>query len=418
MVLASTSGVGNRGGVNSMISAKSAFAAAALVAAAASVSSGPLAQAQAGELKSLYSFQGGSDGEEPQATLIADAKGNLYGTTLGGGLGCGVEYCGTVFKLTPQGNETLLYVFQGGSDGITPSGGLLLDGAGNLYGTTRLGGGTGGCADGTNNGCGTVFKLAPDGNETVLYRFSGGSDGSEPTGALISDKKGNLYGTTVYGGAAGDGTVFEVTPKGTETVLHSFAGGSDGVNPYGGLVAGKKGNLFGVVASGGSAENGVVFEVTPVGKETLLYTFCSVAQCVDGGQPSGTLLVDKSGNFYGTAGSGGAAGWGVVFKLTPGGSESVVYSFQGGSDGIEPVGGLISDKKGNFYGVTYLGGTSDDGTIFAIAPGGAERVLYEFPGGSQGNNPTEALLLVKNTLYGTTQLGGTNALGNVFKIGK
>jgi uncharacterized repeat protein (TIGR03803 family) len=397
-----------------MLGGKSVCAAGLLAA----VAFWPFTSANAGGFKVVYSFQGGTDGEEPQAPLIADAKGNLYGTTSGGGQGCGVEYCGSVFKLTPHGAETQLHVFQGGNDGIFPVGGLLADKAGNLYGTTEAGGGTGGCSDGKNNGCGTVYELAPDGTETVLCRFSGGTAGSGPAGTLVADKAGNLYGVTLSGGAASDGTVFEVTPQGTVTLLHSFAAGSDGAFPVGGLVADRKGNLYGVTTAGGSADDGVIFEVTPGGKETVLYDFCSAADCADGSQPSGNLLADKSGNLYGTTAAGGADKWGVVYELAPGGKESVVYSFQGGSDGINPAGGLIFDKKGNLYGVTYLGGTTGDGTIYSIAPDGSEHVLYTFSGGADGENPSTGLLLVKNTLYGTTILGGADSLGNVFRIGK
>ncbi|HEY3636671.1 MAG TPA: choice-of-anchor tandem repeat GloVer-containing protein [Rhizomicrobium sp.] len=400
-----------------MIGKASAWAAATFVAAGVLISICPPAHARAGAVQTIYSFQGGTDGEQPRAPLIADAAGNLYGTASGGGEGCGIEYCGAVFKLTPQGSESLLHVFQGGNDGIFPTGGLLFDKAGNLYGTTELGGGEGGCHDGNNSGCGTVFELAPNGNETVLYRFTGGQDGSGPAGTLIADKKGNLFGTTQWGGSS-YGVVFKVAPNGTETVLHTFAAGSDGAFPVGGLVADKKGNLYGVTSAGGSADDGVAFEVTTAGKEKILYNFCSAANCTDGSQPSGPLLADKSGDLYGTTAAGGAAKWGVVFKLAPAGTESVVYSFQGGSDGIYPDGGLIFDKKQNLYGVTYLGGASDDGTIFTISAGGSESVLYTFTGYINGENPAAALLLVKNTLYGTTQLGGAEALGNAFKLGK
>jgi uncharacterized repeat protein (TIGR03803 family) len=401
-----------------MLCIRTARAAAMLATGVAFIVCSPLAHARAGGFATIYSFQGGSDGEEPQAALIADKNGNLYGTTAGGGASCGNDYCGTVFEMTPGGSETVLHIFQGGNDGVTPRGGLLRDHAGNLYGTTSLGGGDGGCSDEEIKGCGTVFELAPDGTETVLYRFTGGSDGSGPEGTLIADKKGNLYGMTFAGGSAGDGVVFEVAPNGTETVLHSFAAGKDGASPSGGLIADKHGNLYGLTSIGGSADDGVLFKLTPSGKETVLYSFCSQANCADGGQPSGNLLFDKSGNLYGTASIGGSAKWGVVFKLAPDGTESVVYSFAGGSDGIQPVGGVIADTKGNLYGVTYLGGTSKDGTVFAISPSGSEQVLYEFPGGLDGLNPAQALLLRKNVLYGTTELGGANALGNVFKLKK
>jgi uncharacterized repeat protein (TIGR03803 family) len=378
----------------------------------------PLASARAATLDTLYSFAGGNDGDEPQAPLIADDKGNLYGTTSGGGAVCGGDYCGTVFELMPGGQEIQLYVFKGGTDGITPTAGLLRDDAGNFYGTTSLGGGSGGCSDGQTRGCGTVFTLAPDGTESVLYRFTGGVDGSGPAGTLVRDRHGNLFGTTMGGGAEGDGAVFKLAPDGTETVLHSFSNGGDGGVPVGGLIADAKGRLYGTALNGGANGQGVIFEIAPDGNETVLYNFCGKADCADGAAPSGGLLLDKAGNLYGTAGAGGAKGWGVVFKLAPRGAESVVYSFKGGSDGIEPAGGVIADAKGNLYGATYLGGAVDDGTLYAISPGGRERVLYTFDGGTDGTNPTAALLLVKNTLYGTTTLGGAHDLGNVFKIRK
>jgi uncharacterized repeat protein (TIGR03803 family) len=212
-----------------------------------------------GTEKELYGFTGGADGYGPAGDLIFDKKGNLYDTTAYGGEGqdCYLG-CGTVFKLAPDGTETVLYSFTGGMDGYSPLAGLVLDRKGNLYGTTFSGGGSG-----CGGGCGTVFKLAPDGTETVLHRFDD-SDGANPRGGLVFDAKGNLYGTTTGGGAYGGGTVFKLTSSGgnwTETVLHSF-GWSDGAGPYGSLLR-KGGILYGTTSWGGANNRGTVFALNP-----------------------------------------------------------------------------------------------------------------------------------------------------------
>lgn len=203
----------------------------------------------------LHAFQAGSDGWQPSAGLIADGAGNFYGITAGGGGGNCQLGCGTVFKITPAGTETILYAFQGGTDGVAPVGPLLMDGSGNLYGTTGAGGG---CTIATT-GCGTVFKLAPDGTESVLYAFQGGMDGWGPQSGVITDKAGNLYGTTIWGGVTsachavsgnGCGVVFEVTPAGAEKVLYAFRG-QGGRYPEAGLLFGKHGELYGTATQGG-----------------------------------------------------------------------------------------------------------------------------------------------------------------------
>jgi len=215
----------------------------------------------------LHAFQGGSDGVEPNSGVIRDRNGNLYGTSGGGNGGANCPNgCGTVFKVAPDGTETVLYAFQAGSDGNGPVAGLLMDGTGNLYGTTIYGGGAAGCPFGPL-GCGTVFKIAPDGTESVLYVFKGGSDGQFPEGGLIADKAGNLYGTTYDGGGpschgAGCGTVFKLAPDGTETVLYAFGKLHYGRNPTAALLAGKNGLLYGTASAGGSKNDGVVFSVT------------------------------------------------------------------------------------------------------------------------------------------------------------
>jgi uncharacterized repeat protein (TIGR03803 family) len=229
-----------------------------------------------GEERVLYSFRGEPDGAFPEGALIADLAGNLYGTTAGGGgFSCGASDCGTVFKMTPDGQETLLYAFQGGNDGGVPHAGLVRDATGNLYGTTAMGGGTG-CFESV--GCGTVFKIAPDGTETVLHAFSQ-SEGSDPLAGLAMDRVGNLYGTAYLGGdlgcgtsGLGCGTVFEIAPDGSETTLHVFEAGADGSFPQGTLLLDASGNLYGTTEHGGEAKNercapdggcGTIFKLTP-----------------------------------------------------------------------------------------------------------------------------------------------------------
>ena len=256
-----------------------------------------------------------ADGNTPYASVIRHA-GNLYGTTVGGG----VSNSGVVFKLDPAGNETVLYTFcPNGNcvDGISPNA-VIRDKEGNLYGTTTFGGGA---------NSGVVFKLDPTGAETVLYSFAGGADGANPFGSLIRDEAGNLYGTTTAGGPSGQGTVFKVDPSGSETVLYSFTGGTDGGFPEAGLVRDEKGNFYGATFFGGLASPpcysfcGVVFKVDTTGVETVLYSFTGGA---DGLNPAADLMLGKSGNLYGTTAYGGDSdqscatgiGCGVVFKLT------------------------------------------------------------------------------------------------------
>jgi uncharacterized repeat protein (TIGR03803 family) len=329
-----------------------------------------------------------TDGENPVAGLVFDPKGNLYGTTYSGGAydQCNYnEHCGVVFKLTPKGKETVLYTFcaqTNCTDGENPYAAVVLDRKGNLYGTTVNGGA---------HGVGVVFKLTPEGKETVLYSFCARDncpDGYDPSSGLVLDQKGNLYGTTQYGGAHGAGIVFKVTPKGKETVLYSFCAQNncaDGAQPMAGLVFDQKGNLYGTTYFGGvynsnclygDSNCGVVFKLTPKGKETVLHTFCTQNNCADGGNPAAGLVIDPRGNLYGTTGWGGANGvGGVVFKLTPKGKETVLYSFcaqTNCADGRYPAGALIFDTKGNLYGTTESGGIArgsyEFGVVFKVTP--------------------------------------------------
>jgi uncharacterized repeat protein (TIGR03803 family) len=328
----------------------------------------------------LHNFGNGTDGATPYAGLIFDAAGNLYGTTQYGGT-YGV---GTVFELTPAGGgswtEKVLYSFNlNGTDGAVPEAGLIVDAAGNLYGTTYFGG---------TYLYGTVFELTPAGGggwtEQVLHSFNNnGADGSLPAAGLIFDAAGNLYGTTVNGGTGsncvlGCGTVFELTPAAgggwTEQVLHSFNNnGADGSTPFAGLIFDAAGNLYGTTFAGGTYGYGTVFELTPAAgggwTETVLHNF---GNGTDGTAPYAGLIFDAAGNLYGTTSYGGTYNYGTVFELTPaaggGWTETVLHNFGNGTDGITPYAGLIFDAAGNLYGTTFVGGTYGYGTVFEVTP--------------------------------------------------
>jgi uncharacterized repeat protein (TIGR03803 family) len=367
----------------------------------------------------MYSFGVGQpDALYPKAGLIMDSAGNLYGTTYAGGP-TGV---GTVFKISATGAESVLYSFAGPlvGDGGNPEGKLIMDSAGNLYGTTSLGGA---------NNFGTVFKVSPTGAETVLYSFAGGlaSDGAYPQKDLVMDSAGNLYGTTSQGGAGGDGIVFKISAAGTETILHSFAGSpTDGRAPMAGLMIDSAGNLYGTTDAGGvgAYDFGTIFTVSTDGAESILHTFTGI----DGGNPRGNLIMDSAGNIYGTTASGGTATLltsGEVYMISPSGTLSVLHHFIGGitpeyTDGGYPHAGLVIDRDGNLYGTTSSGGTgaNGEGTVFKVTAAGMETLLHSFAGGTtDGNAPYGGLLLDSaGNLFGTTGVGGANDTGVVFKI--
>lgn len=361
----------------------------------------------------LHSFTGGSDGEYPQAGLIRDDAGNLYGTTEFGG----ASSLGTVFELAPDGTETVLYSFTGGSDGENPYATLTRDRAGNLYGTT-VGGGGGNCI-GPPAGCGAVFEVAATGTETVLYSFMGGRDGAYPLAGLTKGNHGEFFGATEFGGSRNFGTIFKLTRSGHKTVLHSFTKGGDGRYPGASLIRDSAGNLYGTTENGGARRFGTVFKVAADGSETVLYSFSGRK---DGSTPLAGLIRDTLGNLFGTTVYGGAGGNGTVFKLARNGTEKVLYSFSGGNDGGRPQAGLISDKKGDLFGTTVLGGASGLGTVFELAADGKETVLHSFSGGSDGATPVARLKMTSaGNLYGTTIYGGgsSNCLGGcgtVFEI--
>ena len=382
------------------------------------------------EEKVLHNFNAdGMDGENPYAGLIFDAAGNLYGMTGRGG----TSRYGTVFELTPAAGgtwtEKVLWRFSAGTDGGYPYGDLILDGAGNLYGTTSVGG---------TYGNGTVFELTPAAGgtwtEKVLYSFNY-TDGAIPRAGLIFDGAGNLYGTTSGGGTSQYGTVFELTPAAggtwTEKVLWSFGSGTDGATPYAGLIFDPAGNLYGTTLQGGThggtGRGGTVFELTPAAggtwTEKVLWSFDSGT---DGANPVADLIFDGAGNLYGTTSDGGTYGYrGTVFELTPaaGGTwtEQVLWSFGSGTDGAYPRSTLIFDAAGNLYGTTSNGGTSSYGAVFELTPaaGGAwtEQVLWSFGSGTDGIFPYPGLIFDgAGNLYGTTYAGGAYNYGTVFEI--
>jgi uncharacterized repeat protein (TIGR03803 family) len=392
--------------------------------------------------KVLYSFQGGTDGATPVGGVVFDSAGNLYGATQDGGSSVchSIYQCGTVYQLKPPAKsgdpwtETILHVFRGNAenDGASPFGGLVIDSAGNLYGTTAYGG-TGDCVLlGSKLGCGAVFELSPPTEkggawtETVLYSFPTSKQGYVPWGDLVFDKQGNLYGSTIFGGGKGTtcdafyqycGAVFELSPpktkggKWTEKVLHSFAGGSDGAEPNGGLLLDSAGNIYGTTLLGGSTDCqgpgcGTVFELEPrtntgdPWSEKIMHRFTGGD---DGASPNGGPILDAKGSLYGAAGGGGRQGAGVVFRLTAesGGRwiETVLHGFQGGTDGSDPQ-GLVFDSYGNLY-------CSSGPLVKMQRPKRTLDVLYEFRGAPNGRGPLDLIFGARGALYGPTLYGGT-----------
>jgi len=368
----------------------------------------------------LHTF-GGSDGEFPFCTLLRDSAGNLYGTTAFGAAGYG-----TIFKLDTTGNYTVLHTFLGSpNDGAYPEAGLLWDRRGHLYGTTAQGG--------TTNG-GTIFLLAASGKETVLHNFTlNGTDGQWPYAGLVQDAAGILYGTTSVGGRYGGGIVFAFASTGKEKALFNLDGNGGGAMwPGGGNLVGGDGGVVGTTSFGGSSNLGTVYSLNASG-EHIVVNFSGVegefpyAGLIKDSTGNFYGTTQFGGDLTCHAPSSGC---GVVFKLDATGDETVLYSFLGSPDGDDPVAQLVLDKDGNLYGVTKYGGTGECqneadggcGTIFKISPTGSETVLHSFTGGADGAYPEGGLILdAEGNLYGTTTNGGSsacngNGCGTIFKF--
>jgi uncharacterized repeat protein (TIGR03803 family) len=307
---------------------------------------------------------------------------------------------------TPGMQESVLYSFNTTGDGTYPYyTHLLLASDGNFYGT----GGNGGA-----NGLGAVFKITPAGVETVLWSFGVGTDGTKPFGGLVQGTDGALYGMTFRGGTNDNGAVFKITLAGVETVLWSFGSGTDGTYPYGSLIQSTDGNYYGMTEGGGANNDGIVFKLTPAGAETILWSFGSGT---DGNTPYGSLLQASDGNFYGMTEGGGTNTDGTVFKITPAGAETVLWSFGSGTDGQEPYGSLIQASDGNFYGLTNEGGANSYGAVFKITLAGVETVLWSFGSGTDGTYPYGSLVQGSDgNFYGMTCAGGANNYGAIFQI--
>jgi uncharacterized repeat protein (TIGR03803 family) len=322
---------------------------------------------------------------------------------------------------------SVVHVFSGGTDGENPQAGLVRDAAGNLYGTTD-GGGDPSCYSGY--GCGTVFKLDAKGNETVLYSFTGPPDGEEPMAGLAMDNDSNLYGVTYGGGASNDGAVFKIdTSSGQETIVYSFGAYPDGSFPSGGVVIDADGNIYGTTQEGGTGTScwggcGTVFKLDTNGKETILFNFTPPAE-----YPTATLTMDAAGNLYGTTSGGNSCCLGTVFRLSKVTAADVttLHIFSEGAGGVTPMGNLVRDAKGRLFGVSLVGGDLNCapgygygcGVVYELSPTGKETVLHSFAGPPDGDGPTAGLLLDKmGNFYGTTAGGGTSSLGTVFKLDK
>lgn len=354
------------------------------------------ASAKAQTFTTLYNFTG-TDGEHPDAGIVEDKAGNLYGTTLYGG----PRYNGVVFRVSSGGTETVLWSFSGSTDGSNPSGPVIRDDNGNLYGTTE-GGGT------SYNG--TVFMINIAGKETVLHSFAGGtSDGCRPQGGLAMDKYGSLYGTTYGCGSNSYGTVFKLSKKGTYTLLYNFTG-TDGAYPDASPILDRRGNLYGVTVGGGRAGAGVVYKLTKR-RVKVLYAFTGAT---NGCSPAGRPAMDYAGNLYGTTSGNGCSNNGTVWKVSQKGTETILHTFAGGTtDGCNPYGGVVRDSSGNLYGTAFYCGAYNGGTVWELS-GRTLTLLHSF-GDSDGLYPNGELLRdSKGVLYGTTHNGGTDDYGTVW----
>lgn len=371
----------------------------------------PLTQAQTFHV--VHSFTG-ANGSDPMNGLVIDASGNLYGTASAGGKNAN----GVVFMVTSKGVETVLHKFIGGvKDGSGPQGLLVRDNLGNLYGTTAAGG---------THGAGTVFEVSGL-VETILYNFAGQADGAGPQAGLAMDAAGNLYGTTANGGTSGNGTVFKLAPPAVvgglwkESVLYSFGTGTDGAIPVGGVILDASGNVYGTTSAGGAYALGTIFQLKPgtPWTENILHDF---QDANDGAVPYAGLIADKAGNLYGAATEGGANGGGTIFELTPSNDSwnfTPIYSVPGWGISGSFRNLVLDPSSGKLYGTTHCDGEYNSGTVYELTPSGGTwnyDQLYTFTGGKDGLYSFSNLILNQGILYGTTKYGGTGHKGVIFQV--
>jgi len=422
-----------------------AFTSSWMMILGASALISPFAQAQ--QFSVIYAFSS-SDGLNAGASIARDALGNLYGASTSSTQQCNGQSCGAIYKINASGQLMTLHTFQGPPDGISPNAvinvpGFSITNPGTLYGTTQFGGTS--TYQPCGNGCGTVFKITSSGQETVLHSFTAPpNDGIEPAAGVIAvpgPTPGSgevLYGTTYYGGPysqngnPGEGTIFKIA-NGTETVLYDFTGHADGALPFAPLLY-REGVLYGTTVFGGSGSCvttfgtgcGVVYKLEGT-QETVLHSFNNEA---DGGFPAAGVIADSAGNLYGTAVLGGnlncsvsspPPGCGVVFKVSPSGQQTVLYTFNDGADGAWPSAALVMDSAGNLYGTAVFGGNlscasgQGCGTVFKIDTSGHFSVLHTF-GGTDGAYPLGLTIDGQGVLYGVASQGGPSGRGVVYRL--
>jgi uncharacterized repeat protein (TIGR03803 family) len=379
--------------------------------------------ARSATLTMLYSFSNGVDGAQPETELVQGSDGYFYGTTTSGG----TNRVGTVFRIGSAGSFTTLYQFSGGADGAQPVAGLVQGSDGYFYGTAQYGGTSTNCGGG---GCGTVFKISPSGTFITVHNFNGGSDGNNPFAGLVQGSDGYFYGTTLESLDNRGGSVFKMSSTGTLTTLHQFTGGTDGGNPYARLVQGNDGWFYGTTYQEGASTNcggigcGTVFRISSNGTFVTLHSFGGGN---DGASPYAELVQGSDGYFYGTTIAGGTNtslgtfGSGTVFKMNSAGTLTTLHQFSGGTDGGNPLAGLLQGIDGYFYGTASVGGTNVYGTVFKISSSGALTTVHDFNGDTDGAFPHAGLVSGNDgCFYGTTSSGGTNACqfgcGMVFKL--
>lgn len=371
-----------------------------------------------GSLTTLYRFTNGVDGADPTAGLVLGTNGNFFGVAENGGIigwggpigneriVAGTLGWGTIYTITPAGAFTPLCEFPGETEGANPGGPLIQATNGLLYGATERGG---------SNDDGTVFQMSMDGTVTTLYSFTARTDGAVPAAALVQGNDGNFYGTAYGGGVSNAGAIFKITPAGALTTLHVFTNGTDGGHPLAAMIQGTNGNFYGTTTyGGGKSEDGTVFQITPAGALTTLHAFTNGN---DGSYVTAALVQGPDGGYYGAAQEGGTNDNGTIFKISPSGVFSTLYLFKGGVDGGNPSATLTSGNDGNFYGVCSGGGTTGNGNVFKITPAGVPTTLYSFTGTNDGGDPETPLVLGSDSkFYGTTLFGGVEGYGTIFQI--